>query len=423
MRYAPVRILKIFQVFLLFIALNAGADDALNHWFYRNSTPVNRVRFVGGLFLAVGNSGVLLTSPNGSNWTSRVTGTTANLYGAAAMQLGAVTNYVVVGDGGTILTSTNAINWTLQYLAAYSLNDIIDAGDYEFVTAATAGNAPLIYYSTLYSINNTPTQWTNSSFAGGGNDQGGGPYTASTVCFDGDDFTLVTADGGGASFAYDIWTSFDLGETWTKTGFSDQQVTGIAYGNGTIVIVGFEGWPRESTNGGSDWFVVQSTNLDPYYYAGGGLPMIGNDIVFGNGRFVVADANSYSTDLLVSTNGLDWKGITPTRPNMNARSITFGKGTYVAANWVSDNSGTIPPGIYQSMPVSTPFIAASQLTNTNAMDLVISGLIGQKYRLQTSPDLSSWSNLWIYTNTGPTMEYVDPVSLSVGQRFYRVVSP
>jgi hypothetical protein len=66
------------------------------------------VAYGGGMWVAVGNSGTILTSPNGTTWTSRSSGTTQNLRGIAYD--GGM--WVAVGYGGTILTSPNGTTWT-----------------------------------------------------------------------------------------------------------------------------------------------------------------------------------------------------------------------------------------------------------------------------------------------------------------------
>ena len=53
------------------------------------------------LFVAVGDGGVILTSPDGVNWTARVSGTYNSLFGVTYGN----GTFVAVGDGGTILTS------------------------------------------------------------------------------------------------------------------------------------------------------------------------------------------------------------------------------------------------------------------------------------------------------------------------------
>src|SRR5690606_32273764 len=66
------------------------------------------VAYGGGMWVAVGDNGTILTSADGATWTSRTSGTTQILNGVAYG--GGM--WVVVGTGGTILTSTNGTTWT-----------------------------------------------------------------------------------------------------------------------------------------------------------------------------------------------------------------------------------------------------------------------------------------------------------------------
>jgi hypothetical protein len=68
------------------------------------------VAVFGGLFLAVGGNGTILTSPNGTNWTRQISGTSAFLSSIEVFPGG----LVIVGDRGTILTSTNGTSWTAR---------------------------------------------------------------------------------------------------------------------------------------------------------------------------------------------------------------------------------------------------------------------------------------------------------------------
>jgi len=73
------------------------------------------VGFLNGQFVATGASGTILTSSNGSSWTSRTSGTGNQLNGAAYGRVGGTTDtYVAVGVGGTILTSPDSIAWTTR---------------------------------------------------------------------------------------------------------------------------------------------------------------------------------------------------------------------------------------------------------------------------------------------------------------------
>lgn len=63
-------------------------------------------------FIAVGDGGVILTSPDGINWTERESGTDVDLY-AIGFDL---YDHVVVGDGATVLASSDgAASWSVQH--------------------------------------------------------------------------------------------------------------------------------------------------------------------------------------------------------------------------------------------------------------------------------------------------------------------
>jgi photosystem II stability/assembly factor-like uncharacterized protein len=67
----------------------------------RTSGKLDGISYGNGSFVAVGASGTILTSPDGTTWTSRSSGTLNELrgicYGNGA--------FVAVGDYGTILQS------------------------------------------------------------------------------------------------------------------------------------------------------------------------------------------------------------------------------------------------------------------------------------------------------------------------------
>jgi hypothetical protein len=62
---------------------------------------LNAVTYGNGLFVAVGNGGTILTSPDGVNWTRRTSGTSDWLSGVTYGN----GTFVAVGSGGIILTS------------------------------------------------------------------------------------------------------------------------------------------------------------------------------------------------------------------------------------------------------------------------------------------------------------------------------
>ena len=79
----------------------SGTSNGLYNIFYGNST-----------FVAEGHSGTILTSSDGTTWTSRTSGTSEHLYGITYGN----STFVVAGDNdsgsvGTILTSSDGITW------------------------------------------------------------------------------------------------------------------------------------------------------------------------------------------------------------------------------------------------------------------------------------------------------------------------
>lgn len=75
---------------------------------------MNDVIWAGTQFLAVGNGGTIMTSPDGIEWTAQESGTDVRL-NAAFWDL---YNYFVVGDGATILFSDDGVDWTTKYTGA-----------------------------------------------------------------------------------------------------------------------------------------------------------------------------------------------------------------------------------------------------------------------------------------------------------------
>ena len=88
-------ILIIFSVifFSLTVISCKSIDDSVDD--LTSSTSSN------GLFVTVGDNGIILTSSDGTTWDNRISGTTNNLYGVTYGN----STFVTVGDNGTILTS------------------------------------------------------------------------------------------------------------------------------------------------------------------------------------------------------------------------------------------------------------------------------------------------------------------------------
>ncbi|MGZ0654847.1 PKD domain-containing protein [Coraliomargarita sp. W4R72] len=104
------------------VVVGRGYDYTLSGWFpmtvvstdgvtwtYQNHDPLlrlNAVAFAAGVFVAVGDDGIILTSPDGSSWTSQSV-TTQDLYSVITIDSGFVTS----GQQGTVMTSLDGGTW------------------------------------------------------------------------------------------------------------------------------------------------------------------------------------------------------------------------------------------------------------------------------------------------------------------------
>jgi hypothetical protein len=70
----------------------------------------NEVAYGNGLFVVVGNGGVLLTSPDGATWTIRTSGTTESLFGVGFHS----GRWVAVGNNSTLISSLDGTTWSAE---------------------------------------------------------------------------------------------------------------------------------------------------------------------------------------------------------------------------------------------------------------------------------------------------------------------
>jgi hypothetical protein len=74
---------------------------------YVNVTGLNSIVATDTAFYAVGNNGVIITSTNGTSWSTESSGVSANLNSVA----NSGNNFIAVGDGGVIVTKSGTNAW------------------------------------------------------------------------------------------------------------------------------------------------------------------------------------------------------------------------------------------------------------------------------------------------------------------------
>ncbi len=374
--------------------------DPLDRWWLRDLRVFNKVEYAGGRFFALGGNGSLATSEDGITWESRVTGVTSSLRGVAYGP--EISRYVVVGAAATILRSADGTNWVKTVTTnTCDLNDIEWSGmAFVAVATRTQTNQP----NALRSSN--ALNWTSVTFPVGLG--GNAPGFSSAVAFGGGVFIAAA----GYDYIEDLFRSAN-GTTWSYVAYSGQLVGGITYGNGRFFLAGMEGSPMVSINSGLNWFHVgDSLICDPPY----GYPwcLAADDVTFGNGTFAVAGGmrrSGYS--LLTSTNSSNW--VPRAAPgSVHFSSVTYGRGTFVAIG---------NAGIFQSDNVANPILSIRPLVGTPDLVLNSSGEVGRGYRLQSSTNLSTWTDVALFTNALPVTQVVITPDHSIPAKLFRVISP
>ena len=132
------KVVRCILLISLLLPAQVFATTAGSVWMARTSGTtqwLHCVTWSGSQFVVVGNSGTILTSPNGVTWTPRVSGTTETLYSITWSG----SQFVAVGFNGTVLTSPNGVNWTLQppVTGSYHLFGVTWSGS-QFVATANS---------------------------------------------------------------------------------------------------------------------------------------------------------------------------------------------------------------------------------------------------------------------------------------------
>ena len=315
------------------------------------------------LYVAVGNIGTLLTSPDGANWTLRSTGTTEELFGAA---FGLVANgttpvYLAVGANGTMLQSGDGVSWLPQVPVANStLRGVIFANN-EFVAFGDGGIVMSSPDGVTWAIGTTGTTGSvrGMSFL---------PSLSEFVAVGDGGLFLTSVDGLA-------WT---LGQTGAPV-----NLNGVAFGNGVFVAVGDSGNIVTASFGAS--------NSGNWQARTSGTKNRITGVVFDGGRFLGVTSSS---ETVVSSDGVHWaRGDTGLYTELTGLLYDSANLRYVAVGHIGIN------------PLGTSYILTSTDGNTWAdrasaqtLDLkaVTHGLgtfvaVGANESIDTSPDGALWT--------------------------------
>jgi hypothetical protein len=359
------KLLSVLAV-IAYAVVGPGSANAQLQWAVVSPVPtahnLQSVIYGNGQYVAVGDTGTILTSPDGLNWTSRTSGITTRLWSVTyGNHL-----YVTVGDSGggsgRILTSANGVSWTNRASGTSDclFSVIYGNGQYVAVVGIIACyDYPDCWYMSdakSMRISSDGTTWSTDTTIGlaGGVQSGFGFITYSNGLY------IVLRQwvylwaslSNYTLWACDIVTSSDC-KIWTTrwtTPYSnykeDELLTSVACGNGSRwVAVGIGNYDNHS-----------ATSLNGITWdSGTGFKQGLNSISYGNGLFVAVGNGGV---IYTSLDGLtDIFNVSGTTSTLN--SVTYGNGAFVAVG----NNGTILISSTTAVkPVQNVALLASVLT-------------------------------------------------------------
>ena len=256
---------------------------------YRRDTGIphimNDVIWAGTQFLAVGNGGTIMTSPDGIEWTAQDSGTDVRLNAA----FWDVYNYFVVGDGATILFSDDGVDWTTKYTGADEiwLQGITESLMQQLVAVGKVAGPNSAYVLTSGDYGDT---WQEAIAL---------PQTGRSmtdVAWTGLNVDMFVATAAASSFPNDgrVFTSAD-GQTWVEIVISNESPSTLSLmrHEGELVAGGVLGLLYKSPDG-VNWTVIDTDTNTNF------LGMAASDTTF------IADG-VISAGISTTDDGMTWQ--------------------------------------------------------------------------------------------------------------------
>jgi hypothetical protein len=368
------------------------------------------VAFGNGRFVTVGDNGIILASEDGTNWVSCVVGNRTEVRGVTYGD-----KFVAVGASGMVLDSSDGQLWQAKNTATSVDLQCIAAGNSVYAAGAATGDVLSSNDGTVWVYHVTGS--TNQLMA---------------MCYGSGLF--VTAGKAGT-----ILSSPD-GASWTKQSSGvTNDLLGAGFGVGRFMIGGTAGITLSSSDG------INWTNLGS---------MTTNSVTCltcGRGIFVACDNGGY---IYTAADGVNWTNWVSPNTRSPITSIAYGGGVFVATlsnggprtsgdttNWTyrpgvvgASSSGAavlnsvaygrgsfVAVGAFGAIEQSDPVLTlqAGGLSS-NGFLLTCSGELGPSHVLQSSADLSGWSDVLEYGQTNTQVLVLDASATNSVVRFYRI---
>jgi hypothetical protein len=328
-----------------------GKETAGLQWTHRNGIPAagwwNAILHADNQFVAVG--GAILTSPDGTTWTTRWSSLEQFAYAAAWSG----TQIIAVGSDGLILGSQDGVTWTPRSSGttatlrsvAWSGSRFLALGPEDSVLTSTDGIAWTKHFmgTSAYPFS---IAWSGTQF----------------VAVDDDSIPTVHTSPDGVT-----WTAhpLDLGV--------EASLRSLACSNAQCVLVGYSGSVWTSANGTSWASKASGTerDLQAVTWSGSKFVAVGEGII------------------LTSVNGNSWTArldeTSPGEGDLNLYMVAAGSGKYVAAGFDALLTSTDGATWAIVSPENQDNLRAAAWSGS------LFAAIGIEGTLMTSPDAITWT--------------------------------
>jgi len=318
----------------------------ISNWKWANPLPqgnsIGDIAWNGSQWVAVGEYGTILTSPDGLSWTSRDAGTVSSFSGIV-WDGG---QFVVVGSEGTVLTSPDGATWTGQTSGTTNfMTDIVWSGS-QFVAVG---------YGLGQQVLTSPDgiAWTTRSAVAG-------YLNMQSVAWNGSLFVAVTAASAG-----EVYTSPD-GVVWTRVYLGAYAAYSVATDGSQFVVTGSSVIYR-SIDGAVWTMVEQSAGLSQIF----AVTWDGNQFLAARAGGIYSSPDGVNWTLRVIDNLGGFLNVIVGNGSqyLAAGSAVFNSPDAVA--WTLQTSGEFVWGLYDVVWSGTQFVAVGNSIVLTSPDGVV----------------------------------------------------
>lgn len=376
---------------------------------------------VDNLYLIAGATNTVRVSTDTISWVARTTGITTQQIGLYSGSTFVTHNsiiyknniYMLVTNNGSIVTSTNSIEWTLRTSGGFGTTSLntITYGNGAFIIGGSTGLNASSTDGIMWSLRTSGFGTSNifSSVFGNGTYLMGG--SAGTLASSTLDFTQITGgallrsstdgiawrtremhpssfeiDAMGSSDSYIVAAGLDV----SSAGFINVSVDNINWISRTSVpnVSTYSGGFAYGSPSGTSYYLLPTGNIgvsaliastDTISWQIRTVPtmLVGDDVTYGNGIFVLAGD---SGKLATSTNSIVWTLRTVASGGEAFTAINYNGGIFVA-------SASISSGLVSVSTDAITWIARTSGFGVSRIDTISVG-----------------NNIWIIGGTGGTIQ-------------------